>query len=225
MRFSNFFEVRITFISENTSADHLTLGPFQSKFINFVAYFNTSGASGYTLASHRWGPEFASRSLHVWVWVGFSRGFSRFPLPQISFHHFSTLISSLSFHFSCPCDGAWGVVGRHPCFSRTYNIGSSSHLIPRPHLVLDTSWGYFILIPVYLYSICHVLLLVYDVQYWVTISIGRLGVDKTIKNAIIHVKVRYFGPALWIRVVPGWVQARRQICREKMARNTMFIVF
>ena len=27
----------------------------------------------------------------------FSRGFSRFPLPQISFHHFSTLISSISF--------------------------------------------------------------------------------------------------------------------------------
>ena len=25
----------------------------------------------------------------------FSRGFSRFPLPQISFHHFSTLISSI----------------------------------------------------------------------------------------------------------------------------------
>ena len=36
------------------------------------------------------------------VWVGFSRGFSRFPLPQISFHHFSTLISSISFHFISP---------------------------------------------------------------------------------------------------------------------------
>ena len=33
------------------------------------------------------------------VWVGFYRGFFRFPLPQISFHHFSTLISSISFHF------------------------------------------------------------------------------------------------------------------------------
>ena len=73
------------------------------------------------------------------VWVGFSRGFSRFPLPQISFHHFSTLISSISFHFISPCDGASGVVGRHPCYSRTYNIGASSHLIPRPDLVLDTS--------------------------------------------------------------------------------------
>ena len=31
------------------------------------------------------------------VWVGFSRGFSRIPLPQISFHHFSTPISSILF--------------------------------------------------------------------------------------------------------------------------------
>ena len=73
------------------------------------------------------------------VWVGFSRGFSGLPLPQISFHHFSTLISSISFHFISPCDGASGVVGRHPCYSLTFNIGASSHLIPRPDLVLDTS--------------------------------------------------------------------------------------
>ena len=76
------------------------------------------------------------------VWVGFSQGFYRFPLPQISFHHFSTLISSISFHFISPCDGVSGVVSRHPRYSRTYNIGASSHLIPRPDLVLDTSWGY-----------------------------------------------------------------------------------
>ena len=73
------------------------------------------------------------------IWVGFSRGFSRFSLPQISFHHFSTLISSISFHFIRPCDGASGMVGRHPCYSRTYNVGTSSHLIPRADLVLDTS--------------------------------------------------------------------------------------
>ena len=73
------------------------------------------------------------------VWVGFSQGFSHFPLPQISFHHFSTLISSISFHFIRPCDGATGMGGWHPCYSLTYNIGASSHLIPRPDLVLDTS--------------------------------------------------------------------------------------
>ena len=68
------------------------------------------------------------------VWIGFSQGFSRFPLPQISFHHFSTLISSISFRFISPCDGASGMVGRHPCYSRTYNIGASLHLIPHPAL-------------------------------------------------------------------------------------------
>ena len=73
------------------------------------------------------------------VWVGFSGGFSRFPLPQISFHHFPTLISSISFHFIRPCDGESGLVSRHPCYSWTYNIGASSHLIPRSDLVLDTS--------------------------------------------------------------------------------------
>ena len=78
------------------------------------------------------------------VWVGFSLGFSRFPLPQISFHHFSTLLSSISFHFISPRDCASGVVGQHPCYSQTYNIGASSHLIPRPDLVLDTSWGYLL---------------------------------------------------------------------------------
>ena len=80
------------------------------------------------------------------VWVGFSRGFSHFPLPQLSFHHFPTFISSISFHFISPCDGASGVVGRHPCYSRTYNLGASSHLIPRSDLVLDTSGGYFLFI-------------------------------------------------------------------------------
>ena len=51
------------------------------------------------------GHEFASRSLHVdfvvdeFVWVVFPRGFSSFPQPLILFHHFSTLISIISFHF------------------------------------------------------------------------------------------------------------------------------
>ena len=50
------------------------------------------------------------------------------------------LIYFVTFHR--PCDGASGVVARYPCYSRTYNMGASSHLIPRPDLVLDTSWGY-----------------------------------------------------------------------------------
>ena len=97
--------------------------------------------------SSRLGPSMCGfRGGRNGVWVGFSRGFSRFPLPQILFHLFSTLISSISFHFIRPCDGASDVVGRHPCYSRTYNMGASSHLIPRPDLVLDTSWGYLFML-------------------------------------------------------------------------------
>ena len=92
--------------------------------------------------SSRLGPSMWVSCGRNGVWVGFSRGFSHFPLPQLSFHHFSTLISSISFHFISPCDGALGVAGRHPCYSRTYTLGASSHLIPRPNLVLDMSWGY-----------------------------------------------------------------------------------
>ena len=33
------------------------------------------------------------------IWVGFSQGFFHFPPPQISFHHFSTLILLILFHF------------------------------------------------------------------------------------------------------------------------------
>ena len=58
------------------------------------------------LASLRWDPKFVSRSLHVAFvvdemepgWV-FSWDFSSFPLPQIFFHHFTTLISFIFFHF------------------------------------------------------------------------------------------------------------------------------
>ena len=40
--FSNLLEVRTTYLIQNSSADRLTLVPFKSKFINFVAFFNTS---------------------------------------------------------------------------------------------------------------------------------------------------------------------------------------
>jgi hypothetical protein len=41
-RSSNFFEVGTTFISQNSSADHLTLVHFESKFIIFFSIFNTN---------------------------------------------------------------------------------------------------------------------------------------------------------------------------------------
>ena len=119
----------------------------------FIEYYSTIGAASWRKRLDARLPPLGSRVRvsvppcgfrggRNGVWVGFSRGFFLFPLPQISLHHFSTLISSISFHFISPCDGASGVVGGHPCYSRTYNIGASSHLIPRPDLVLDMSWGY-----------------------------------------------------------------------------------
>ena len=89
-------------------------------------------------------PPYGFRGGRNGVWVGFSRGFSRFPLPHIAFHHFFTLISSISFHFIRPCDGASGVVGRHPCYSRTYNLRASSHLVPRPDLCAGHALRIFI---------------------------------------------------------------------------------
>ena len=66
------------------------------------------------------------------VCVGFSRCYFSISLPQTLFHHFSTLISFVSFHFISPSDDGSGVVGRHSCKSQNFNIGSSSHLILDP---------------------------------------------------------------------------------------------
>ena len=69
------------------------------------------------------------------VWVRFSRGFFCFPLLQTSFHHFSTLISSIPFHFISPCDGASGVVGRPAPLLFTdlqYRGFIASHPLTRP---------------------------------------------------------------------------------------------
>ena len=96
----------------------------------------TAGVPSSHLGPSMWVSWWTKRGLGK-----FFSGFLPFPLPQISFRHFSTLISSISFHIISPCDGASGMVIRHPCYSRTYNLGASSHLIPRPDLVLDTSWG------------------------------------------------------------------------------------
>ena len=64
------------------------------------------------------------------VWVGFSGGFSLIPCHK--FHSTFSPHSSHSFHFIRPCDGVSGVIGRHPCYSLTFNKGALSHLIPWP---------------------------------------------------------------------------------------------
>ena len=99
-------------------------------------------ASCQKLTSHSCAPS--SRLDHsMWVsWLTnqslgrFPRAFFRFPLSQISFYHFSTLISFISFHFisSAP------LVGRQPCYSQTFNKGASSRLIHPPCSVSDTNW-------------------------------------------------------------------------------------
>ena len=66
------------------------------------------------------------------VWVGFSWGFSRFPLPQISFHFFSIHIHFVSFHFIHHCDSASGMVGWHPCYTQTFKYRGFSAAHPSP---------------------------------------------------------------------------------------------
>ena len=83
----------------------------------------------------------------MWVSCWTKRGLGRFFSGFLPFSPTTNFIPPFLhthlIHFISPCDGTSG--GRHPCYSQTYNIRASSHLIPRPDLVLDTSWGYFIL--------------------------------------------------------------------------------
>ena len=40
----------------------------------------------------------------------------------------------------------------------------------------------------------------------------------------VHEKVQYFGPLLWIWVVPGWVTGTAPAVQGKEMKNTLFIV-
>ena len=42
-----------TFLSQNGSVDHLTLVPFESRFISFIAYFNTYMHLAYSIIGVR----------------------------------------------------------------------------------------------------------------------------------------------------------------------------
>ena len=104
------------------------------------------GACGQMLASHWWGrvrvsvSPYGFHSARNGVWLGFSRDFSCFPLTQIPFQYISALISLIQFNFnSSAFIDTSGVVGRHPCYSLTFNKGASSHLIRRPGTVSGKS--------------------------------------------------------------------------------------
>ena len=81
-----------------------------------------------------------------WTKQGLGRFFTGFLPFSPTTNFIPPFLHTHLIHFISPCDCASGVVGRHPCYSRTYNIGASSHLIPRPDLVLDTSWGYLFIL-------------------------------------------------------------------------------
>ena len=91
----------------------------------------TAGAPSSRLGHSMWVSWWTKRGLGR-----FFSGFSRFPLPQISFHHFSTIISSISFHFISPCDGASGVVGRQPTLATHEPIIQGLHRISSLDLTL-----------------------------------------------------------------------------------------
>ena len=76
----------------------------------------------------------------MWVSWWTKRGLGRFFMGFLPFSPTTNFIPPfLHTHLIRPCNGASGVVGRHPCYSQTYNLGASSHLILRPDLVSDTS--------------------------------------------------------------------------------------
>ena len=75
------------------------------------------------------------------AWIGYCWRFPRFPLPQISFHHFYTLLSFISFHLisSAPAMCAPGLVRRNLYSTQTFNKRTSSYLIPLLDPVTETS--------------------------------------------------------------------------------------
>ena len=83
----------------------------------------------------------------MWVSWWTKRGLGRFFSGFLQFSPTTNFIPSFLhvhlIHFVSFHQPLWWCVRRgRPAL--TYNIGASSHLIPRPDLVLDTSWGYFL---------------------------------------------------------------------------------
>ena len=117
----------------------------------------TAGVPSSRLGPSKWVSWWTKRGLG-WFFTGFlpfspTTNF----IPPILHPH---LIHFVSFHFIRPCDGASGVVGRHPCYSRTYNIGGfiASHPSTRPcvgHELRIFFLNLLILKQVFLYNVLH----------------------------------------------------------------------
>ena len=115
-------------------ASMITTGPLRSTLIK------EGGSMGQAVRCSHPTTQVLILCLYYFMWVSWwkkwslSRFFSGF-LQFFPYHKFHSRISPLSsqpFHFISLCDGATGVVGRHPRYPLTFNIGTSSHLIPRP---------------------------------------------------------------------------------------------
>ena len=94
----------------------------------------TTGVPSSRLGHSMWVSWWTKRDLGM-----FSSEFLSFSPTIPPFLH-TYLIHFVSFHFISPCDCATRVVDRHPCYSLTFNIGASSHLVPRPGPVSGKSW-------------------------------------------------------------------------------------
>ena len=85
--------------------------------------------------------------MRVSWWTNWSMGkfFSGFVLffPTINFIPPFHLVHFSSFQFISifPVNGPTDVVGRHHCYSKTFNMGASCHLIARLGPVSDTRCG------------------------------------------------------------------------------------
>ena len=83
--------------------------------------YRLHGASSKTLASHCWGPELASPSLHVRFWWT-KRSLGLFFSGILLFSpvtNFSPFLLTPLIHFLSSCNSVSGVVCRHPCYSQT----------------------------------------------------------------------------------------------------------
>ena len=116
------FRCRFAYIT--WQAAHATVSAQLHNFTFCNMYLRLCGTSGESLSSHRWGPEFASRSLHLGFMMDKTESGNVFlrVSPIFPYHKFYSTISPTHLihfvHFINPCDDAIGLVGQHPCIHR-----------------------------------------------------------------------------------------------------------
>ena len=102
-------------IQQNNHSDYKKVG-------GLVAQAVRSSPPTAGVPSSRLGPS-------IWVswWTkwGLGRFFTGFLPVSPTTNFIPPFLHTHPFHFIRPCDGASGVVGWHPCYSWTYNIGAS----------------------------------------------------------------------------------------------------